>query len=309
MKTIVKESISHLPGIPAYYFIGMLIVITGFIWNYWMTIIDLVAEWQRNPDYSAGGIVPFVAAYLIWADRAIYRYCPIRPCWPAILIILIAQTIRFYGLGSLQESFERYSFVLTFAGLVFFLGGKKIFYRLRWILIFLFLMVPFPGVIHNTISFPLQNLASKGAVFFLELGGVSVVQEGNVLLLDNRIPVAIVEACSGLRLLTAFIIVSASLAYLLRRSAWQKTVLLISSLPIAIFCNIVRLSATAVLYLKVSNHVAETFFHDFAGLTMMPMAVLLLLGEATLMKRIVQVRETTSDNECRRYGNRREIPQ
>jgi len=85
--------------------------------------------------------------------------------------------------------------------------------------------------------------------------------------------------------------------------------LLISSLPIAIFCNIVRLSATAVLYLKVSNHVAETFFHDFAGLTMMPMAVLLLLGEATLMKRIVQVRETTSDNECRRYGNRREIPQ
>jgi exosortase len=286
MKKLVIETVSNRPGISSLWLMGLSLVMTAMMWNYWTTIIDLIKEWQRNPDYSAGGIVPFVAGYLIWVDRKKYRNCPLHPFWPAGLIILIAQAIRFYGLDTLQESMERYSLILTLGGLTLWLGGKVLFYQMRWVFLFLLLMVPFPGVIHNAISFPLQNLASMGAVYFLELGGVSVVREGNVLLLDDRFPIAVVEACSGLRLLTAFVIVSASLAYLMQRSPWQKGVLFLSCLPIAIFCNMARLAVTAVLYMKVNNRVADSFFHDFAGLTMMPMAILILLGEACLMKRL-----------------------
>jgi exosortase len=258
-----------------------------FVWNYWPTISDLVREWRRNPDYSAGELVPFAAMYLAWIERKKFQKCDIQPAWWGIALILFAQAIRFYGLATLTESAERYSLILTFAGLILLLAGRQIFHQARWLMLFLLLMVPFPGSVHNTISFPLQNLASSGAVYILELFGVSVVQEGNVILLDNRIPIAIVEACSGLRLLTAFIIVSATLACLLRRPAWQKSVLLFSSIPIAIFCNLLRLSATAGLYLKVNDQIAEKFFHDFAGLTMMPVAIMLLLGEAYLMNKLV----------------------
>jgi hypothetical protein len=38
--------------------------------------------------------------------------------------------------------------------------------------------------------------------------------------------------------------------------------------------------------LQVSAEVAEKFFHDFAGLVMMPAAVLLMFGELWLMEKL-----------------------
>ena len=177
--------------------------------------------------------------------------------------------------------------MLSVAGLVLLLYGREVFWQLRWILAFLLLMVPLPGAVHNRISNPLQTFATAGAVFLLEVFGVMVSREGNVMLLNGQTEVAVAEACSGLRMLTAFVVVAAVLAYLIRAPRWQKVVLLISSVPVAIACNLLRLVATAVLYMVAESSVAETFFHDFAGLTMMPLAIAMLLGELWLLRRLV----------------------
>jgi len=152
---------------------------------------------------------------------------------------------------------------------------------------FLLLMVPFPGRVHNLIAGPLQRLATTGSVVLLEAVGASVSQEGNVVMLGEKTPMAVAEACSGLRMLTAFIIVAAFIAYMVRRPRWQKGLLLASSIPVAVVCNIVRIFVTGLLMLHVSSEVGEKFFHDFAGLVMMPAAVLLLFGELWLMDKIV----------------------
>ena len=94
------------------------------------------------------------------------------------------------------------------------------------------------------------------------------------------------EACSGLRMLTAFIIVAAFIAYVIKRSRPQKAVLLLSSVPVAVMCNILRICVTVVLFLLASAEAAEKFFHDFAGLAMMPAAVLLMFGELWLMNKL-----------------------
>jgi exosortase len=124
-------------------------------------------------------------------------------------------------------------------------------------------------------------------VFFLELSGITVVREGNVIWLNHQTPIAVAEACSGLRMLTAFIIVAAVLAFITDRPRWQKTILVLSSIPIAIGCNLFRLCACSVLFLYVSNKVGEKVFHDFAGLIMMPLAIVILLLELRLMNKIV----------------------
>ena len=121
----------------------------------------------------------------------------------------------------------------------------------------------------------------------LELFGISVGQNGHVLMLNNRVPVAVAEACSGLRMLTAFIFVSAVFAYLIPRPRWQKVIVLLSCIPIAIVANLLRLVATALLFLWTNDHIANRFFHDFAGWTMMPIAVTLLMGELWVMSRLV----------------------
>ncbi len=112
-------------------------------------------------------------------------------------------------------------------------------------------------------------------------------QEGNVVVLGGGTPLAVAEACSGLRMLMAFIIVAAFIAYMVRRPRWMKGVLLVSSIPVAVVCNMVRIFATALLMLYVSEEVAQKFFHDFAGYVMMPVAVMLLFGEIWLMDRII----------------------
>ena len=175
------------------------------------------------------------------------------------------------------------SLVLAVAALVLMVAGTAVFWRVKWILLFLFLMVPLPGRIHNMISGPLQGFASTGSVFVLEAFGVRVSQQGNVVTLDQRIPMGVAEACSGLRMLTAFIIVAVFVAYMVKRPRWQKAVLVISSIPVAVLCNVLRIVATAVLFLHASSEVAEKFFHDFAGLVMMPAAVMLMFGQLWIM--------------------------
>lgn len=158
--------------------------------------------------------------------------------------------------------------------------------RLWWLWVFLPLMIPLPNPVHNALAGPLQGWATSATLLLLELAGVTVSREGNVLTLNEHVEVGVVEACSGLRMLTAFIVVAAVLALLVPRPRWQKCVLVLSSIPIALACNVLRLAATAGLFLAGVSDVATTFFHDFAGVSMMPVAVAMLLAELRLLGRL-----------------------
>jgi exosortase len=263
-----------------------LIAVTA--WSYWPTMMNLFNTWQTDEDYSAGQLVPLVALFLVWRERNMLRQCLLVPCWwGGIALLVLAQIARTYGLLSFRSSPERYALILTVAGLILMVAGWQFFRRVLWILLFLFLMVPLPGRIHNLVSGPLQRIATTGSVLFLEVFGVRVSQEGNVVVLNGETPLAVAEACSGLRMLMAFVIVAAFIAYMVKRPRWQKAILLGSSIPVAVVCNMIRIFATAMLMLYVSAEVAQKFFHDFAGYVMMPAAVLLTFGEIWLMDKVV----------------------
>jgi exosortase len=267
--------------------LATLTLLTITAWSYGSTLTDLYKDWQRNDDYSAGQLVPLVAILFVWVRRKDLRECTLRPCWWGGGALLVgAYAARMYGLLFMFESAQRYSLILTVAGLVLLVAGGQVLRRVTWILLYLFLMVPLPGRIHNLISGPLQRLATSGSVFVLEVFLPRVSQQGNVVMLNETTPMAVAEACSGLRMLTAFIIVTGFIAYMVRRPSWQKAVLLVSSIPVAVVCNIIRIVATAILMLMVSTEVGEKFFHDFAGVVMMPAAVLLVFGELWLMDRL-----------------------
>jgi exosortase len=275
-------------NVPLAFVLAVLTLLIVTMWSYWPTTAELLKEWQRNEDYSAGQLVPLVAIFFVWVRRRNLRECVIQSCWwGGIALLILAQTARLYGLLFMFESAQRYSLILTVAGLVLLVAGWQVFRRVFWILLFLLLMVPLPGRIHNMISGPLQRLATSGSVFILEVFLPRVSHQGNVVMLSPNTPMAVAEACSGLRMLTAFIIVAGFIAYMVKRAPWQKAALLASSIPVAVMCNIIRIVVTAILMLMVSTEVGEKFFHDFAGLVMMPAAVLLLFAELWFMNRLV----------------------
>lgn len=256
-------------------------------WSYWSVLVGLNHEWQNNENYSVGQLVPMVALYLVWQERAALRKLELRPCWWGLGVMVLAEAVRAFGLLRLYESAERYALVISVAGLVLLVAGRRVFGQLRWVLAFLLLMVPLPGRVHNLIAGPMQTLATSSAVFVLELFGVTVSREGNIMVLNESVRIAVVEACSGLRMLTAFVVVAAAMAYLVERPRWQKVVLLASSVAVAMVCNLIRLAVTALLFLWADNELAELFFHDFAGWTMMPLAVFILVFELWIMSKVV----------------------
>lgn len=192
------------------------------------------------------------------------------------------------GFLSMRPAFERYALVLTLAGAVLLVAGWQVFRRVLWILLFLLLMVPLPGRAHELISLPLQKIATTGSAFLLEAFGTPISQQGNVIVLKGDMSLAVAEACIGLRMLVAFVIAAAFIAYLVKRPRWQKAVLLVSSIPVAVICNVIRIFVTALLMLYVGSEVGQKFFHDIGGFVMIAIAVSLLFGEIRLMDRLIE---------------------
>ncbi len=283
--SVVLPSVKLSPGFSPWLIVGAGLLMAALVWDHWSNIKYLVNLWQTDQNYSVGLLVPFVALYLLWHDRKKLRQCQVKPCGWGLGLIFLGMGLRVFGVLFSYGSAEWYSLVLLISGMVLLVAGRQVFYQMRWILFFLFLMFPLPRMIHYQISPLLQDLSTKGAVFFLELLDQQLAREGNTLILNGNMRVGVAEACNGLRMLTAFIVVAYTLAYIIDRPRGQKIVLVVSSIPVAIVCNIIRLFVTAELFLVADSKMAETFFHDFAGLTMMPIAVLVLGFELYLMKR------------------------
>jgi exosortase/archaeosortase family protein len=135
-------------------------------------------------------------------------------------------------------------------------------------------------------SGPLQTLATICSTFSLQSLGLPALAEGNRILLDEK-EVNIVEACSGLRMLVVFFALSAGMALVVQRRTWEKLLITLSAIPIALVANVIRITVTGVLLENVDSETANHFFHDLAGWFMMPLALGLLGLELTILSHLL----------------------
>ncbi|MHC4739597.1 MAG: exosortase [Planctomycetota bacterium] len=258
------------------------LVLTTFFWSYWPGFMDLWRIWQRSDEYSSGLLVPFLAVYILWSRRHEIALCHIGPSVWGIFAFLVAQGIRILGLFFIYGSAERLSIALSIAALVLLLFGWQFFRKVATVLLFLCLMLPWPNRVQAAVALPLQRWATSSSVFCLEMLGYPVVQEGNIIHV-GRATVAVAEACNGLRMITAFFIISGLVAFLVKRAWWEKLIILASSLPIALLCNSVRLTLTAVAFTVLNGEYWERIFHNFGGYAMMPLALAAVVTELWLL--------------------------
>ncbi|UCG48207.1 MAG: exosortase [Phycisphaerales bacterium] len=273
------------PSGPAVW-LGVAIVLAALLWSYGPTLTDIWLIWQRSDEYSSGLLVPFLAAYVLWSRRKALAKCPLRPSilW-GVLAFLAAQWFRFFGLFYMYGSAERLSLALAVAAIVLLLLGWRLFRRVFTIWLFLFLMLPWPTRVQGMITQPLQSWATKSAVFCLETAGYDVVREGNIIHIGQS-SVAVAEACNGLRMVTAFFVISGLVVLLVKRAWWEKLLILASSLPIALVCNTIRLTITAVAFTFLEGQHWQGIFHDFGGYAMMPLALAAIVGELWLLAKL-----------------------
>jgi exosortase len=180
--------------------------------------------------------------------------------------------------------------VVTLFGLVLLLCGWKVM-RIAWFpIVFLMCAVPWPPLIYSKVAMPLQMLAARVAVWVLNLTGVDAAQGGTKIFMprpnmpDRALNVA--EACAGMRSLMTFISVAAAVAFLSVRPLWQRIILTLSAIPIAIFCNVMRVSGQGLLDHYFTEKMSEGFAHAFVGLIMLMPAFFLILLVAWILDQL-----------------------
>lgn len=265
-------------------------VFLAFLWSYWPNLRELWSLWQRSDEYSSGLLVPFLAVYVLWSRRHALAQCPMRPSIWGLFAFLAVQAVRIFGLFFTYGFLERLSIALSIAALVLLLFGWQLFRKVSMVLFFLCLMLPWPSMAQVVVGLPLQRLATSSAVFCLEAVGYEVLREGNIIHIGNA-TVAVVEACNGLRMITAFFVITGLVAMLVKRAWWEKMIILASSLPIALLCNTARLTITAVAFTMLNGEYWQGIFHDFGGYAMMPLALSIVVAELWILMKLTTLPE------------------
>jgi exosortase len=231
---------------------------------YYQVLVKLVTDWWLIPDFSHGFLVPLFSAYLVWEKRETLRGINIAPCWSGIAVIVLGLIVLLLGVYGSELFLSRISLVILLAGLVLCFGGRQFLKELRFALLVLLLAIPFPSIIFNQITFPLQLLASRLASSLLPLFGVPVLREGNVIELP-LMNLEVAEACSGIRSLMSLFTLAIFYGYFLEKSVWRRGALVLASIPIAIAANAVRIFGTGLCVQYWDPDKALGFFHEFSG--------------------------------------------
>ena len=173
--------------------------------------------------------------------------------------------------------------VFAIFGLVLMMCGWDVM-RTAWFpIVFLICAIPWPGLVYSWVASPLQQLAAQVAVGCMNLLGVDSNRSGTKIFISSgfgQSPHAlnVAEACAGLRSLMTFIAVAVSVAFLSARPMWQRLIISISAIPIAILCNVLRVTGTGVLYRYLGADWAEGFTHQFFGMIMLVPAFFMILS-------------------------------
>ncbi len=261
-------------------YIKMFIIGALICYIFRVEIRQVVGRWLTDSSWSHGLLIPVFSLYFVNQKKDQILNVQTKPNYLGLLLLVLA--IGFYILNRFSPSgyeyFCRVSIIATLGAVVFFLGGWCLF-RCTWLPMgFLLFAVPLPERYYKALTIPMRQWAAVVASGLLNLvpkldataNGVMVEIFYKGKLMEPALDVA--EACAGMRLLMAFVALGIAMAYLHERPLWQRMILLISTVPIAIFCNIVRVTITGFIYVLIHPKYAQGIYHDMLGLAMLPLA-------------------------------------
>ncbi len=234
-----------------------------------------VYDWSHDDNYSHGFLVPIIVAYLVWTKKEQINALRPAPSLSGIPIILLGLSMYLVGTIGAEWFLKRTSLIIVLGGIILYLYGKAYFKLLLFPLVFLMFMVPLPAIIYSALAFKLQLFVSIISTKLIALAGIPVFREGNILYVSTG-PLAVEEACSGMRSIMALLALSALFAYLMYDSRFKQWILVASALPIAVITNVIRVTTTGIFAHYWGKAFAEGILHESFGWLVFVIAFILL---------------------------------
>jgi exosortase len=261
------------------------ILLTALLWSSWTTLTAMADRWERDPQYSHGFLVPVFALVVLWHRGDLLKKATWQPCLLGLPVLLVGVALRLFAIRRELEPLDAFALLPTLFGVVLFVGGKSV---LRWswpALAFLTFMIPLPFFLDTALAHPLRGLATVISTYALQTLGYPAIAEGNIILID-QVKLGVVEACSGLGMLMTFIALATALALVSKAPLLDRALLIVSAAPIAVIANVVRITATGMVYHGFGSATVHAVLHDLSGWLMMPLALLLLWLELLYLNKV-----------------------
>ena len=254
---------------------------------YWKIIqYKLAARWLNDGNWSHGWLIPVFSLYFLASRRdELLRTRP-RHSYVGAVILALSLTLYFFSAWRLRMGYpQTVSIVGAIFGLTLLLGGWSVI-RMAWFpIVFLLFAIPLPQSIYTDLTMPLQRLNSHVAAAVMPLFAPGLYTQAQAVVIDYVMPgrppghLNVEEACSGMRLLIAFVALGVAITYLEVRPLWQRLVMLLSCIPVAVLCNSIRVTTTGLLHVYGHEELARGTPHQFLGI----LTLLIALGLFSLL--------------------------
>jgi len=256
---------------------------------FWRNLFHFGLSWATDENYSHGFLVPFISLY--FANLAAERG-PVRVRGGAVLgsaLLAGAMLVKLATVVITVGTLGDLAFLVAIAGMTALLAGAGALKRYGFAVFFLVFMVPLPVALYALIASPLQLMVSQVASVILNATGVPVLTEGNMMTLPGGVQMFVAEACSGMRQLTGFLALTAAVAYLSNRPAWYRVAVVVSSVPIAMTANVIRVALTGYIMYYVNPQYASGPYHTLEGLLMLGFGLSLLRGGCWVLDQVAEL--------------------
>lgn len=254
-------------------------------WFYGPALLNLVARWGEQEEYSHGFVIPLVSLYIVWERWAAIRALVAPGGWWGVPVLLLALLMLVVGEISALYFLIHYSFIFLLLGLALVLLGIGCTRLLMAPILILCFAIPLPYFIEIMLTAKLQLWSSELGVSMIRLTGMPVLLSGNIIDLGVT-QLEVVEACSGLRYLFPLMSLGFLLAYFYRAPLWKRAVVFLSTVPITIVMNSLRIAATGILVDRYGAEMAEGLIHDLEGWVIFACCLVVLVAEVWLLERL-----------------------
>ena len=250
-------------------------------------------------DWGHSFFIPCITGYMIWQRRREIAASAPHAFWPGLVptMLGIAAYLTF-SIGPIPgvHMFQGLSVILTLFGIALTLFGPNTMRHLFLPIAFLVFGVTVAERIMLEITWPLQIIASQGAFVLLGVigmvGGFQTEVDGNILTVITKageeIPLNVAQACSGMRMVVAFIALGATVAVLTCRLWWQRIAVMLLSVPVALVMNILRVAVLGLLTLEDRN-LAQGEAHTLIGTLLLFPGLGVFLLTVWALKKIVDL--------------------
>ncbi len=186
--------------------------------------------------------------------------------------LLVYGSARITGLLEIQALAAYFVFVSVLYGV----GGTPVLRILWFPIAYSLFLVPIPGTIIDIGTQPIKIAISDAVVGILSFFDYPIASSG-VSIYIGPFELLIAAACAGLNSLISLTAIGTFYVYLRRNATWFYTVtLLVFIFPIAVIANFIRVLFLVLLTYYAGESVAQGFLHEFAGIFMFVIALMLV---------------------------------